>query len=423
MPGRLAGMSSFQLRVIAICIAVNMLDGFDILAMAFTAPAIAKDWALDPKQLGVLFSVGPIGMILGSIVLGPLADRFGRRPLILACIALASLSMFAAAYCATISQLALARAITGFAIGGILPCINTMVAEYASPRGRSFSVALMQAGFSVGSSLGGFLAVWLLAQFGWNSVFLAGAILTGVLLPLAFAFMPESMAYLAAQPQRSNEAEAIRGRMGEMAALPEPSAEPHSLRNLLAGLGGYWTPLALVVLIFFCCTMGFYFINSWTPKMLVDSGMTEGQAVFGGALIPAGGLLAAIGLGLISLKRSITPVVALIALASALATAAFGQMVLNLVPTMLGVLVLGTLINAVQIGIYAIFPGLFPATIRAGATGLAIGLGRIGSVVSPWLAGVLLAGGWTRAGLFALMAIPYAIAAAAILRLRPLERH
>ena len=171
---RWAGMSPYQLRVIALCIAINMLDGFDILAMAFTAPAIAKDWSLDPATLGMLFSVGLGGMMVGSIILGPMADRFGRRPLILACLILSFIGMLFAGFSATLTQLILARALTGFAVGGMLPCINTMVAEYASPKGRAFSVALMQAGFSIGSSVGGFIAIWFLSYSGWHAVFLAG---------------------------------------------------------------------------------------------------------------------------------------------------------------------------------------------------------------------------------------------------------
>ena len=128
------GMSALQLRVIALCTCVNMLDGFDILAMAYTAPAVGKLWALSPSRLGVLFSLGLTGMMAGSIFLAPLADRFGRRPMILSCLLVATLSMFAAANSGDLLSLGCARVATGLAIGAILPCMNTMVAEYASPR-------------------------------------------------------------------------------------------------------------------------------------------------------------------------------------------------------------------------------------------------------------------------------------------------
>ncbi|MCE2829864.1 MAG: MFS transporter, partial [Sphingomonadales bacterium] len=185
-----AGMSRLQIRVILICIAINMLDGFDILAIAFTAPAIAKEWSLNPEALGGLLSAGLAGMVAGSFLLGPLADRFGRRPIILFGLIIAILGMGGAALSQDLTQLALVRAITGFAVGGMLPCINTMVAEYASPKARTFSVAMLQAGFSTGASLGGFSAVWILASAGWQAVFLAGAVLTAILLPLVWFGMP-----------------------------------------------------------------------------------------------------------------------------------------------------------------------------------------------------------------------------------------
>ena len=194
------GMSALQLRVIALCTCVNMLDGFDILAMAYTAPAVGKLWALSPSRLGVLFSLGLTGMMAGSIFLAPLADRFWRRPMILSCLLVATLSMFAAANSGDILSLGCARVATGLAIGAILPCMNTMVAEYASPRSRATAVAVMQAGFAIGASLGGFLAIWLLGRFGWTAVFHAGAIMTCLLVPAVYLGMPESLAYLARKP-------------------------------------------------------------------------------------------------------------------------------------------------------------------------------------------------------------------------------
>lgn len=417
-------MSSLQLRVIALCIAINMLDGFDILAMAYTAPAIAGAWQLDPERLGLLFSLGLGGMMAGSILLAPLADRFGRRPLILACLIAATASMFAASFAASLPSLSAARVLTGLAIGAMLPCINTMVAEFAPADKRALAVSVMQAGFAVGASLGGFLAVWLLATFGWPAVFATGAILSLILIPLVWSGMPESLAYLATRPDRADERSLLLGKLTGVVdtALPATQGDSDEL-GAWSVLAQVKVPLALVSLTFFSSVMSFYFLTSWVPKLLNDGGLSEGQAVAGGALLTAGGIIAAFALGWLSLKRSIVPIVAAAAAVAALLTAGFGQLPPVAALLLPVAFLLGLATNATQIGIYAVVPSLFPARIRASATGLAIGLGRTGSILGPWIAGVLLAAGWSVGSLFALLAVPYAIATVLLLGLKRWQLH
>lgn len=420
-----AGMSRLQYRVIALCIAINLLDGFDILAMAYTAPAIGAEWQLSPERLGILFSLGLAGMMVGSILLAPLADRFGRRPTILGSLAIAALSMLVASQSTNLLQLGAARVATGLAIGAILPCINTMVAEYSAPKSRAFAVSLMQAGFAVGASAGGFLAVWLLAQFGWQSVFLAGAALTFILVPLVWFGMPESLAFLVRQPARSDEHAALLARVGavgEGTQIPGDQLEMENARWWRSH-AEYRLPLILISGAFFASLMAFYFLTSWVPKLLVDGGFAQGQAVTAGALLTSGGIIAAFGIGWLSLKRSIIPIVASVTALSAAFTLLFGQLPSEVALILPAAFLLGLATNATQIGLYAIVPSLFPAKIRAGATGIAIGIGRTGSVVGPWLAGTLLGTGWAVAGLFALMSVPYLVGVIILLSLRDWQRH
>ena len=299
-----------------------------------------------------------------------------------------------------------------------------MVPEYASPKGRAFSVALMQAGFSIGSSVGGFIAIWFLSYSGWHAVFLAGAAFSALLLPLVWFGMPESLAYLETRPERRSDAQRIREKLGDVAIADDGhGADGSGFSQFLQGLKGYLIPVALVFGVFFLCVMSFYFINNWTPKILVDSGLSESAGVSGGALLTVGGILSALALGWMSLRRSITPLVVAFALASAAMMLIFGQLSGSLTAIMIVAFVLGTVTSATQIGIYAIFPSLFPSSIRAGATGLAIGAGRLGSVIGPWLAGSLLSIGWSANALFAFMAIPYVIAAVLIAMLRRHQKY
>lgn len=415
---RSLGLSALQVRVIALCILINMMDGFDIMAMAYVAPRISGEWGLSPTELGALLSAGLAGMVVGSMSAGTVADKIGRRPVILTCLAIAAIGSGLCAIAGDRAELAGGRFVTGLAVGGMLPCINTMVAEYASARSRALAVALMQGGFTIGAALGGFIAAAMISRFGWQAVFASGAVLTAALIPLVALKLPESLAYLEGRPGRQGERSTLLAQCDGLSDVPAQSSindDPAGLRDYIA-VG--W-PLLTVFAVFFLSVMGFYFNTSWVPKLFTDRGLTQTTSVLAGSLLTAGGLIAAIALGWLSLRRQIAPLVAMFALAAAGMSAVIGQMQAEAIPLLIAAFVLGICINATQIGTYAIVPALFPAKVRAGATGIAVGVGRLGAVLSPWLAGALLAEGWSAGMLFVLMAVPYALAA---ILLFPMQR-
>ena len=209
-------MGSLQLRVVALCTLINMLDGFDVLVVAFTAAAIAEDWALTPARLGTLLSAGLVGMTLGSLVLGPVADRFGRRPMVLVCLVMISLGMLLSGLSQGFAQLAASRVLTGLGIGGMLPGINTLVAEFSPLRWRSFTVSLLQAGYPIGATLGGALVALYIDESGWRGVYLAAGLLSAALIPLVWWTLPESLEFLLSR---------------------RPSAALQRVNKLLASLG------------------------------------------------------------------------------------------------------------------------------------------------------------------------------------------
>jgi predicted MFS family arabinose efflux permease len=228
----------------------------------------------------------------------------------------------------------------------------------------------------------------------------------------------------AAVPETHGHA-ALLARVGDVGEGGQVPADVHDNENR-----GWWRshaayrlPLTLISGAFFVSLMAFYFLTSWVPKLLVDGGLSQGQAVTAGALLTSGGIIAAFGLGWLSLKRSIIPIVASVTALSAAFTLLFGQLPSEVAWVLPAAFLLGLATNATQIGLYAIVPSLFPAQIRAGATGIAIGIGRTGSVVGPWLAGVLLSAGWSVAGLFAVMALPYLVGVFILLGLRDWQRH
>lgn len=414
---RLGGMTATQLRIIILCGIIVMIDGFDVLALAFTASSIDKAMNLGPENLGVLFSAGLAGMLAGSVLLSPVADRIGRRWPVIIGLMIATIGMVMAAHSGNFHELLIARLVTGFAIGGIGPCLNAIVTEYASPRSRTYCISMVQAGFALGSTLGGFTAVALLAMGDWSWVFIAGAISTALLIPVTYFFLPESPAYLSRLPERAEELQALRAQMGELSDWEKEATGDASVMTVLHS---HLAAFLLISGTFLIGAMGFYFISSWTPKILIDSGLSEGQGVSGGALLTAGGVFAALLIGQMSLRRSIIGLVSAIVLCAGLMTAIFGQLGNNLTVVLIGAFILGTLASATQIGINAVLAGLFPASVRATANGLSSGISRLGSIGSPLFIGYLIAHGWHRPELYALMALPYFVAAYLVYRL---QRH
>ncbi len=189
-------MNSYQWFVVILCVFLIIVDGFDVMVMAFTAAAVSKEWVLTGSQLGGLLSAGLVGMAMGSIFLAPWADKKGRRPLILFCLLISGIGMILSALVQSALQLGILRFVTGLGIGGILASSNVLASEYASNRWRSLAVSLQPTGYAIGATIGGLIAVILIDQFGWRSVFLTGGIMTFVMLIVTYFTLPESLEFL-----------------------------------------------------------------------------------------------------------------------------------------------------------------------------------------------------------------------------------
>jgi MFS family permease len=192
-------MSRFQWVAVAVCVMLIMLDGFDVLVMAFTAAPISAEWKLSGAQLGLLFSAGLFGMAAGSLFLAPWADRFGRQPVILLCLVVISAGMLGSAATQSALQLGLLRAITGVGIGGMLASVGVITAEYSSNKWRSTSVALQATGYPIGATIGGSIAAVLLGIHGWRSVFVFGGLVTAAMIIVVLWRLPESVDFLIAR--------------------------------------------------------------------------------------------------------------------------------------------------------------------------------------------------------------------------------
>ena len=420
-------MNGFQWFVIFICILLNIIDGFDVLVMAFTAASVSAEWGLSGSALGALLSAGLFGMGAGSLFLAPWADKIGRRPLILLCLMISGLSMVAASFAQSAMQLGVMRFITGIGIGGILASSNVIASEYASLRWRSLAVSLQCTGYAIGATIGGIIAIALISSFGWRSVFLTGGLTTLFMFVVSYVWLPESLDYLLAkQPKNALSRINVLAEKINLTPLTQLPVLEQTGEVRKSGISRLFSSnLALqticIWMSFFFVMFGFYFVMSWTPKILSANGMTTEQGVTAGVLISAGGMFGAALLGFISSRIRIFYVQAVfLALTAVLIWLFVGNVSTLSVAFILSVL-LGMMSNGCVAGLYAMSPSIYDADVRATGVGYAIGFGRIGGILSPLVAGAFLDNGISSLSLYAYYGFAFVLAIITVLTLSKLK--
>lgn len=418
-------MTARQTLAIAVCVLLNALDGFDVLSISFASPGIAQEWGIDRAALGVVLSMELIGMAAGSVLLGQVADRIGRKATALACLFVMALGMLATTQVASIEMLAATRLFTGLGIGGMLATTNALVAEYANDKWRGAAVAVMAAGYPMGAIAGGAIASQLLTTGGWRDVFWLGAGMTAACIPLIPLLLPEPPGSLL--QRRKGDALAAVNRslraLGHGAVSALPPAEPDAPR---AGLGelfarGMAPVTVLLTTAYFLHIMTFYFILKWVPKIVVDMGFSPSSA--GGVLVWAnvGGLVGGLLFSALSLRFAVRGLLVAFMVASTVMVTVFGQGQADLQGLAWAAAAGGFCTNAGVVGLYALVAGSFPTAIRAGGTGFVIGVGRGGAALGPVVGGFLFQAGLGLPLVAGIMACGSLVAAGALLAL-PMRR-
>lgn len=415
-------LARLQWQVVVLCWLVNILDGFDLLAISFAAPTIAKAWQLDPRTLGVVFSSSLLGMTVGSLLLGPAADRIGRRRMIILATAVLGLSTLATAGATSVFPLMLLRFITGVAIGALLPSLNTLVAEYAPDRRRNLAISFMHLGYPIGGIAGGFLASQVIPSAGWEAIFIVGGVFTLATLPALLLGLPESLHYLLRKdhPKSRAAADKIAVRLGIDLSAARPQSVAASAMGFKDVLRGRWLAPGLALWIcFFLGNLTLYFLLNWTPTVLVEAGLPGDKAIRAGMMLNLGGGLGMLSLGYLSARWSIYRMMSGFFVLGGLFIMAVGQAskatdLLFALTVLAGFFSLGGLI-----GLYSLAARLYPTSSRATGIGLAIGAGRFGAILGPYAGGVLISLGWPMGRYFALLALPLMAVAAILWRVRP----
>jgi AAHS family 4-hydroxybenzoate transporter-like MFS transporter len=373
---------------------VAMVDGYDTLMLAFIAPLISKEWALLPQTVGQIFASSYTGAALGATAIGIAADRFGRKTMLLASLAVVGIFTILCARAATPAQLMALRAAAGLGLGGALSTITALTAENAPAHQRRATVTRMFLGFPVGAIAGGALTAAVMSSLGWRGVFLGGGICALLLVPLVAFGVSESASG------------GLSG--GSTRALRVHSRRPFT--ELVSD--GRLRSTALFCACVFLMLLTSYFLVSWIPTVLTLNGMPPGRAAMAAVIVNCGGIVGTLILSfIIGRKSPLGPLVACLC-AGAILIALLGPGIVSAGNTKFFLIFgVGLLVIGAQGGIPALCVHLYPESVYATGLGLSVACGRLGSIIGPLVGGYLVSArlGWNR--LFLLAAVP-AIAAA-----------
>lgn len=466
-------MKPFQIRVVAICIILAFVDGFEVLVGAFTATAIAKDFSLDAVQIGYFLSASTFGMAVGAVFISPLADRLGRRTHVMMCLALIVVGMVASAVATNYAFLLIARAFAGLWIGALIPSLNIIVSEYSSDAKRGTAMGIYGIGLPAGSGAGGFITTFLIQIWDWRAAFWFGAILTALLLLFSFLVLPESIHYLVEKRPKGalEKYNAIATKLGYPHEDQLPPAHVSTATGnvmvsaIFRGIMGRRT--ALLWAGYGLLTAAFYFGNQWTPRLvtqylsekvpaseagsrgwtdvvatpkaaieaLAKSEPTKGwnpnvpyvqqmsdsaAQAFGnnaGVLVSLGGVVAALLFAWLATKMHPRLALATIMFWGVIAYFLYAN--LFQIPVLALVLAIGVGMagNGGIVAWYAVSPPIYPTAVRATGVGWMVGFGRTMGIIAPIVSGYLLAGGLTARALYMIFGLLFAFAGVAAIAL------
>jgi len=392
------GLSSFQIKLLVWSFFIVLIDGYDIAAIAFAAPSLAREWALKPGALGPVFSASLIGVLFGSALFGWVGDRYGRKAALVGSNLLFGVFTLAAAYAANLDQMFWLRLLAGLGIGGVIPNVVAINAESA-PRNLRATLAIIAVGcVPLGGAIPGFVAAAYVPQYGWPILFMIGGIVP-ILIGLAAAFgLPESIKYMTLH-------ESQRGKMEKLVAEIRPGFQvPPNARFVIEDEKQYpgFNPsylfrdgLALITpllwLLFALNLMGYFFLISWTPTLMTAAKLPPATAALAGASLQVGGTIGALVLCWWLQRHRFLAVSILFVIAvpvvASIGYAGLTSQTAVLVATFLA----GFFVLGIQSGINVVGALVYPTSLRANGSGWELGIGRIGSIVGP-LVGALFVG-------------------------------
>ena len=413
--------SGYQWLIFGLCFFIVLLDGFDTAAIGYIAPSLIKEWGVSKPALAPVLSAALFGLAAGALLAGPLADRLGRKRLLVGSVAVFALACLGSAFASDLTELTVLRFVTGVGLGAAMPNAVTLMSEYCPDSRRAMLTNAMFSGFPLGAAFGGFLAAWMIPQWGWRSVLVLGGVTPVLLLVLLVLVLPESVRYMVAQGQPVERIRAVLARISASAAQASRFvlSETKAVTAGQTGLGVVLSPAYRVgsVMLWLAYFMGlviFYALINWMPILFKDAGIAPKDATLISALFPLGGV-GAIFFGWLMDRFNGNRIIAVGYALTALSIAAIGQVAGNVGLLVLVVFVAGTIMNTAQSSMPALAAGYYPTQGRATGVSWMLGIGRFGGIAGSFLVAELARQQLGLPVIFAVVAVPGLIAMAALM--------
>ncbi|MFF7707105.1 aromatic acid/H+ symport family MFS transporter [Pseudomonas sp. NPDC007930] len=415
-------LSRYQWRVVILCFLIVFLDGLDTAAMGFIAPALSQDWGIDRASLGPVMSAALIGMVFGALGSGPLADRFGRKLVLVLAVLLFGGFSLASAFSNNVEQLLVLRFLTGLGLGAGMPNATTLLSEYTPERLKSLLVTSMFCGFNLGMAGGGFISAKLIPAFGWHSLLLLGGVLPLLLALVLLVWLPESARFLVVrgrgvEPVRKVLAPIAPALVAQAGSFSVPEQKSVKARNVLAVIfsPGYGAGTLLLWTTYFMGLVIVYLLTSWLPTLMRESGASLEQAAFIGALFQFGGVLSSVAVGWAMDRFNPHKVIATFYLLAGVFAYCVGQSLGNITLLATLVLVAGMCVNGAQSAMPSLGARYYPTQGRATGVSWMLGIGRFGAIVGAWSGATLLGLGWSFEQVLTALLVPAVLATAGVL--------
>jgi len=405
-----------QIRVFALCLLALVIDGFDVQAMGYVVPALSTAWGVPPAEFRTVLPAANFGVLIGSLVFSPLADKVGRRPVLIWSTLWFALATLGAASAGNVTQLFWLRFVAGIGMGCIIPNATALIGEY-SPAGRRVTLMMtITVGFTAGGAIAGFVARALIPTFGWQSVFVVGGGIPLVIAIAMLAALPESLQFLAVRRRAAQ----VRRWLRELDPTISVNETTEYVTNEESKGGMPFMHLfsdgrALVTILLwvvsFMNLLNLYSLSNWLPTVVNGMGYDQNTAVLVGTLLQVGGTIGTFGLAWAIARSGFTRTLTLNYALAAISIAVIGQPGLSLALLTVIVFVAGWCVVGGQPGMNAFAATFYPTYLRSTGVGWALGIGRIGAIVGPYIGGVMIGAKWTSQQLFWAAALPAVISA------------
>lgn len=410
-------VGGFQKWILILVGLTVVMDGFDVQSMGYVAPVIIKEWGVNKAMLGPVFGAGLLGMLVGSLALSVLADRIGRRPVLIWASVFFAVFMIWTAHATSIRELEILRFIAGLGLGAIMPNAMALAGEYSPKHRRVTLMMLVSCGFTLGAVLGGLVSAALISAFGWRSVFWVGGIFPLIMAALMYLRMPESLQFLVLRGKQLDRVGACLKKIDPSVRIdrdteyvvPEPKGKGTPVGELFRH--GRAKATLLLWVVNFMNLLNLYFLSNWLPTIAASSGLSTTSAVLVGTALQAGGVLGTVLMGpaidRIGFYRVLVPCF----LVAAVTIALIGQPGVSLAVLFMVVTITGFCIIGGQPAVNALAATYYPTAERSTGVGWSLGIGRFGSIVGPVLGGILIQYQWSTASIFFAVAAPAVISA------------